>query len=759
MDLPRSGLREFRLLLNPTERAGRWIRGSSLPSLMSQAVLSAIPIEVSSSGAALEPILVVTIITTCAVGLWILGQIKAYRRRRWATELGYAVRAKDFDAMTRLSESRELERWAPALIDVLQEVRDTLQRDRDRVERAESARQAMVDRFEQSPVPELTVDPTGCITSANDEACWVLGRLRSDLIGVSMDDVLGRVTSSEREAHGFDWAHGVFAARDAASEVFAVTRRDGRDTYVLALSRSITPGKAEAVTLLDITGLKPSGDVEDSVGADAISRLAGIVASDFNDPLTTILGHASILGERYSKDESTVRSVAEVTLAAERGRLLTQQLMAFSRSGAVRSELIDLNEAVRNSQPQLEFILGETTVVLRLAPDAGAILSSAVQVAEILIHLVQNASEAMGGAGTVVIETQRGVRVATDGAEENVVRLVVLDEGHGIRSINPTRLVDPFHSTKSGRDIGLGLAIVNNLVEGNGGELRLASRKPEGTRAEITWMAQSPLSASENLFTPAEEVSSRESENTPTRVVCVVEDDTAVRGLVVGVLENARYQVLQAANGDEAEDLFRSEGENIDLLVTDVNMPGMTGSELYERLRKSHDELNVLYMSGFVDREVFRVKQPWTHAFIQKPFSPSEIVARVGEILKRRRRGRRRRVLVVDDEEATRRVLQRLLDGLEVESFLVGDGDEALETLEHLSVDAVISVLPKVDGLTTCAEIHRRHPGLKIIAMAGALPSARSMDAARTLGACSTLSKPFSRDDLQLALETAFQED
>jgi len=244
-------------------------------------------------------------------------------------------------------------------------------------------------------------------------------------------------------------------------------------------------------------------------------------------------------------------------------------------------------------------------------------------------------------------------------------------------------------------------------------------------------------------------------------LICVVEDDDSVRSLLVSVLQNEGFRVIVAGDGEAALELCQASKRDVDLLLADVSLPGVNGPELYDRLRDRFENLRVLFTSGFVDEEVFHAELPG-FAFIQKPFTPHELLLSVRAMFKGSTEDvERKLVLVVDDEASTRRLLESLLNSLDCDCIFAGDGEEALEKLVETTVDAVITdmVMPKMDGIQTCTAIQERFPDVKCIAMSGKSAGSSNLAAAEKLGAVATLSKPFSKDELNLALQTAFRAD
>jgi len=239
--------------------------------------------------------------------------------------------------------------------------------------------------------------------------------------------------------------------------------------------------------------------------------------------------------------------------------------------------------------------------------------------------------------------------------------------------------------------------------------------------------------------------------------ICLVEDDEAVKRFVAAVLEREGHAVIEAENGPDCLERCRAHAGTIDLLVSDVHMPSMYGTELYLELLRTRPDLEAVFMSGFVERELFLADLGRDCEFLQKPFTALELVARVRAALKRRHHSRPARVLVVDDEEGTRDRLNSLLQGLGVHVTLARDGREALVALERSVVDAVICemVMPGLDGVQICSEIRRRWPGTGIVAMTGQSRGGNHLAVARGLGAVSELLKPFSKDELAIALDRA----
>ena len=295
------------------------------------------------------------------------------------------------------------------------------------------------------------------------------------------------------------------------------------------------------------------------------------------------------------------------------------------------------------------------------------------------------------------------------------------------------------------------------LVTNNHGAVLVSCPASGGTCIEISFpRANAPETLAPGL--PGTKVAA----DAGPRTVLVVEDDERVRRLVTGVLSRAGFRILSAGSGADVIARWGDGERPCDLLLTDFHLPGIDGFELYEELRRRWSGLAVLFMSGFVDDDVFRTSILARFDFLQKPFTPAELLATVRSIVfKRGASVGRRRILVIDDEEAARSRLSALLESLGYDCLTASDGQEALQTLERIQVDAVISdmVMPNLDGIEVCSEIRKRYPDVRIIAMSGQPGGRAHLEAAEKLGAAAKLAKPFSKDELSLALEVALHRD
>jgi two-component system, cell cycle sensor histidine kinase and response regulator CckA len=366
---------------------------------------------------------------------------------------------------------------------------------------------------------------------------------------------------------------------------------------------------------------------------EAIGRLAGGVAHDFNNLLSVIYGHSELLAATPPSPERLRESLAEIRRATERGAALTQQLLAFGRRQVVEPEVLDLNAVVTESRNLLQRLIGEDVqLAITLAPRLSAVKVDPSQIDQVLMNLTLNAREAMPQGGRLTIETREvdlGVSYPSSHPEARPghhVLLTVSDTGCGMTPELQARIFEPFFSTKSD-GTGLGLSVVDGIVRQSGGHLTLESRPGLGTTFKIYLPA---------VTEPVEESSPNRS-SAPAQggeTVLLVEDEIPVRTVTAQLLETLGYRVLQAGSAEEALLLVQGGQEKIDLLMTDVVMPGMSGRELAGALRTRDPSLKVLFQSGHTDDMM--VRHGILHAevaFLKKPFTLDGMARKVREVL------------------------------------------------------------------------------------------------------------------------------
>jgi two-component system, cell cycle sensor histidine kinase and response regulator CckA len=369
---------------------------------------------------------------------------------------------------------------------------------------------------------------------------------------------------------------------------------------------------------------------------EAIGLLAGGVAHDFNNLLTVIIGYSDLTITRLRDDDPLQRNLEEIRRAGNFAASLTRQLLAFSRKQILQPRVLDLNSVVAEMGRMLRRLIGED-VELRtvLRPDLGKIRADPGQIEQVLMNLAINARDAMPGGGKLTIETQ-AVTFTEELADQPFavsagiyVKLLVTDTGIGMDEETVARIFEPFFTTKeSGRGTGLGLSTVYGIIKQSGGYVLVHSEVGRGTTFAV-YLPQVDAGSEEYKLSTAIQDHLQDNET-----ILLVEDQDTVRRTVSKILETYGYQVLEARNGGSALLLCERYEKPIDLLLTDVVMPEMSGRELADRLASQHPEMKVLYMSGYIDDVIVHhgVLDEGT-AFIQKPFAADVLARKVREVL------------------------------------------------------------------------------------------------------------------------------
>jgi PAS domain S-box-containing protein len=369
---------------------------------------------------------------------------------------------------------------------------------------------------------------------------------------------------------------------------------------------------------------------------ETAGRLAGGVAHDFNNLLTAILGTSELLLQELPSGSSARADVEEIKRAATRAANLTRQLLAFSRRQVLQPRILDLNHLVHGVETMLHRLIGEhITLVTHTTPDLHRVRADPGQIEQVIVNLCVNARDAMPTGGTLRIETANVHFPGASHGPESVmppgeyVLLTVTDSGVGMEPETLRHLFEPFYTTKAaGQGTGLGLATVYGIVKQSGGFIYVESAPSRGAKFRIY------LPPVEGDLEPQEPPAALVPQTRGEGTILVVEDEEAVRRLARRALEGVGYRVLEAGNGNEALRLADRWQDAIDLVITDVIMPGMSGQELSARLRMERPWLKILYVSGYTDDTILQhgTLLPNT-AFLHKPFSPASLAQRVHEVL------------------------------------------------------------------------------------------------------------------------------
>ncbi len=457
---------------------------------------------------------------------------------------------------------------------------------------------------------------TEVVLEANRRACELYGMTREELVGSSLAEFSTGTRPSMTDLRNQDAATStgyevVHRRKDGALIHFEANAAslvyDGRNV-VLSAARDVSERKQLEADLMQAQKL------------EAVGLLAAGVAHDFSNVLTSVLGAASMLSEELGSEHPGRNLVDEIKAGAERGAALTQRLMSFGRRQAVELEVLDLRGVVEQLTSWLRRIVEETVALNIVSSDEPALVfADQSQLEQIVLNLVLNARDAMPRGGTIEIET----RCVDLDAEETVgrlrpgpyVQLRVTDTGQGMTEETLERAFTPFFTTKApGRGTGLGLSTVRTIARQSGGRVVLQSQMGAGTTVEV-WL---PATAAPARTTPMSAVESPKAQRGAK--VLVVEDEATVRRTAVRILKKAGYDVVSAASAEEARQRFTE--HQIQVMVTDVMMPGESGPELARAMLRAEPGLRVAFMSGYVpEEEVAFGGGP----FVQKPFTPQEL--------------------------------------------------------------------------------------------------------------------------------------
>ncbi|HTQ03284.1 MAG TPA: response regulator [Polyangiaceae bacterium] len=465
------------------------------------------------------------------------------------------------------------------------------------------------------------------------------------LLGRSLEDY-GNSTLEER----VQWLHPDDRARvgealrtfGASGQPFDLEYRlrhaDGR--WIWVRNRSTARYERDGVDyvegmLSDITERKVLEEsLRQAQKMEAIGQLTGGIAHDFNNILAAILANSHFLLEALDAADPRRADAEEVRIAAERGAALTRQLLAFSRRQVLTPAIVDLNHAVAGIQKMLGRLVGEdVSLVVVPGPDLGSVRVDVGQLEQVIMNLVVNARDAMPNGGKISIETSN---VEIDDGHSSrraeltpghYVRLVVSDTGSGMDAETQRRLFEPFFTTKPlGKGTGLGLSTCYGIVKQSGGHIWVHSELGHGSAFEIYLPRVDDGAHAKPLTAPSARVRGSET-------ILLVEDDARLRHAVTRMLEQQGYRVLIAANAIEARGAAQRHRGSLDLLLTDVVMPGESGPELARDVRARFD-CKVLFMSGYTDHAALQSGALGAaQSFIQKPFAPDALAKKLREVL------------------------------------------------------------------------------------------------------------------------------
>jgi two-component system, cell cycle sensor histidine kinase and response regulator CckA len=465
------------------------------------------------------------------------------------------------------------------------------------------------------------------------------------ILGYTAEELLS--TSAFEQVHPDDRplieqaAHAAATVGTAGHVEFRMRHKNGAWRTLESVSSAIMrpDGKADKIVVVsrDITDRKRLEDqFRQAQKMEAIGRLSGGVAHDFNNVLGVIIGYAEVLQENTGISDPDRSCIEEILRASKRAASLIRQLLAFSRQQVLELKVLDLNQVIVNTEKMLRRLIGEDIrLSTHLENGLGHVRADEGQMEQVILNLAINARDAMPDGGELTISTTTVQiseadtrRYSYPFAAGKYALLTVTDAGIGMDSATQARIFEPFFTTKEkGKGTGLGLSTVYGVVKQSGGYIEVASEPGCGASFKIHLpIVTEPIAEAQRRAGVLQSLNGSET-------ILLVEDETALRVLTRNVLERFGYKVLEASDGIEACQVARKESVDLDLLLTDIVMPGMNGLDLAQCLATDHPDMRILYMSGYTGQGIGQGILPAGSNFIAKPFSNENLASKVREVL------------------------------------------------------------------------------------------------------------------------------
>jgi two-component system cell cycle sensor histidine kinase/response regulator CckA len=489
--------------------------------------------------------------------------------------------------------------------------------------------------FDSSLDAILIMDSQGRFIDASSSACELVGLEKSALLGKSPDDFT-------LPSYGFRALWQSFLEKGWCKTEFSLQRSDGSIAELEISARAnFLPGKHLAIArdvtdekLAEHDRLKLEQQLRQAQKMEAVGHLAGGIAHDFNNLLMVITSHAELIIRKLPKIDSIPATVETMIGACEKAGSLTEQLLAFSRQQVMAPKVFDLNHEVVKMKTLLKPVLGEDLELRTvLASGLGRVKADPGQIQQVILNLTVNARDSMPNGGRLTISTANQ-DVDPSYARQHVgmklgqyVILSVTDNGAGMNAATQSRIFEPFFTTKEvGKGTGLGLATVYGIVQQSGGYIAVSSKLGTGT----TFTVYLPKTEEEPESADAAPVVHADS---GCKTIMLVEDERDLLRSLSDLLQAHGYRVVPATNGIEAKELLQDVKHQIDLLITDVVMPGMGGDDLAALVRQTHPGMKILFMSGGTLRLVSEVKLPTGTKLLNKPFTGKALIEKIQQLL------------------------------------------------------------------------------------------------------------------------------
>ncbi len=482
-------------------------------------------------------------------------------------------------------------------------------------------------------------DSAGRIQWCNEPFNRLVGLPRISVIGASIQDLLPLTLEGNPLSADQNPLHLALKSASKLTGTYEFKKLDS--SYSLEVTSSRFELKEDGISTVfvvhDITDLKKVEEqFRQSQKMEVIGRLAGGVAHDFNNLLTVIKGYSDLLHEELKELPSARDKIEEIRKSSQQAATITAQLLAFGRQEVASPKVLDANAALTESEGMLKPLI-PANIKFRLIPskESSLIKADPLQIQQIILNLVVNARDAMLDGGTLTLETHNvyfDQSFPNNYAKSRIghyVMIAVTDTGIGMSAETQARIFEPFFTTKNkGKGAGLGLSTVYGIVKKTGGNIWVYSEPGRGSTFKV--YLPRAFENGESAVTPP----SLNKKGKASGTILLVEDEVAVRQLILNKLSTEGYKIYDAGNGLEALELTKDGLKSVDLVVTDIVMPHMGGVELVAELKKKWPDVNVLFISGYTENTAVKEKA-WDQKinFLQKPFALHELCSRVENLI------------------------------------------------------------------------------------------------------------------------------
>ncbi len=507
------------------------------------------------------------------------------------------------------------------------------------IKQAEEQVLTLATVIEQADDSVIITDVNGINQYVNPGFERITGFTKDEVIGLSINSLRNTQKNSTVYRNLID----ILADKEVCRDRFEFTKKNGAMCQLESTNFRITDGHGNVINYVSISRdiskeVELQRQLTQSQKMEALGRLAGGVAHDFNNYLTIINGYSALLLTKADEDDTYYKYVNQINETGERAVMLIKQLLAFSRKDVIAATVVTPNPTIRDMESMLRRLLSKDIhLTLKLDSDVGSVKVDTGQLGQVIMNLVVNAGDALEGGGDIIIETKN---VELDPETRDIdldvrsgahVVIAVSDSGCGMDRETISHVFEPFYTTKEkGKGTGLGLSIVYGFVKELGGDIRVSSERDVGTTFEL-FIPVSLKGKSENRGV---RLSSDSTVSSGTETILVVDGEEDIRNFIYELISDKGYNVLMAEAGKEALRVADEYNGVIHLLLTDIVIPRMTGFELFEKISASRPEIQALYTTGYVeDGEVQKQVSRIQERLVTKPFVPEKLLLKIRAVL------------------------------------------------------------------------------------------------------------------------------